>query len=430
MIAPSGRPHVGNLRGLIHLDTWSHELTQIGYQCRKVLVIHDYHVLTKTKDPLLRKFVNTKFTEIPCPKRCCSSYSSHYTNEILVMLRDFNINFSKILLGSEIARRPTFKAKILESLKKEKIINNILAHHQKSPFQLFYVQCDNCGKLYGSKMIFLDTKNGDIRYRCNFCGHYGETNITKNEGKLKFKLETALIWKELEVNIDFEGIDEQRALNCSKEIFEILFGIPSPIHFMFNLVLTVHNKKMSKSLGIGFPATRWKKIADPGALRHYFIKAGSVPMIYFDISKIPKIIDRFDVHEKLFQKGCLTNKNLEIFQMARITKNLPGKRSCKIPFDVAITIVRHSPSFLEQRKKARSFFFKKFGKFPSSEEEKAIDIRLKQAKAFINVELHADDYEMSKVESNNLKTNLLNRGGRKCRAPKKNQRKRRVQKTS
>ena len=75
----------------------------------------------------------------------------------------------------------------------------------------FFAVCEKCGRIYTTRAYSFDPKTDKVRYKCEGleirgkliqgCGHEGEADINKGEGKLTWKGEFAARWKALDIGL-------------------------------------------------------------------------------------------------------------------------------------------------------------------------------------------------------------------------------------
>jgi lysyl-tRNA synthetase, class I len=123
--------------------------------------------------------------------------------------------------------------------------------------------CENCGKIYTTKVESYDGDNATVTYSCTGefrdvkgCGHHGTQSALGGRGKFFWKADWALRWYVFGVNFEMHGKDLIDSAKLSGEIVKLIGGKP-PVNMVYELFLTEEGRKISKSTGAGISMENW-----------------------------------------------------------------------------------------------------------------------------------------------------------------------------
>ena len=309
---PSGRVHVGALRGVIIHDLVHKALGDLQVKSRYTFIIDDLDpmddlpaYLPKAK---FEKYMGTPLKNIPAPKGE-GSYAAYYANEFIEVFNNLGAN-PEILWNSKLYEEGKLNKQIklaLDSSEKiQEIYEKISGSRRSRDFIPFQPICENCGKIGTTLATNWDGKY--VHYECQEkkvtwavgCTHKGKVDPLKASGKMPWRVEWPAKWVALGVTIEGEGKDHaskggsrDTAEAISKEIFE--YDPPRDIPYEH---LLLSGQKMSSSKGIGVSAAEVAKILPPEILR--FLTVRPRPMQHIDFNPelehtIPKLFDDFDI---------------------------------------------------------------------------------------------------------------------------------------
>ena len=309
---PSGRVHVGSLRGVI-----IHDLIHKALQDKKVKSRYTY--IFDDMDPMdglpvylskekYEKFMGVPLKDIPAPEGK-ESYAQYYANEFTHVFNKLDVK-PEILWNSKLYAEGKFDKQIklaLNSAEKiQQIYEKISGSRRPKDFVPFQPICENCGKI--GTTAATDWDGEFVKYACQEnkvvwakgCGHTGKIKPFGGTGKMPWRVEWPAKWSALGVTVEGEGKDHasrggsrDTANAISKEIFDYdpPYDIPYE-HFLFS------GKKMSSSKGIGASSVEVAQILPAEILRFLMVRPRPMQHIDFDPGAehtIPKLFDDFDI---------------------------------------------------------------------------------------------------------------------------------------
>lgn len=337
---PSGRIHVGALRGVVVHDLVFKALKELGAKT-KYTYIFDNHdpmdslpvYLPKEK---FEKYLGMPLFKVPSPVEGFSDYAQYYAKEFIGVFNKIGC-YPEILWAADLYKSGKMNPLIKECLDKAEKIREIYEELYKKkiakdwyPFQPY---CPNCGKVSTTKVY--DWNGNEVSFICEIhavpwtkgCGFRGKIAPFSSSkgivGKLSWKVEWAVKWKVLGVTVEGAGEDHMSkggsfdlaSLVCKRVID---YPIPYPLPYAFFLI---GGRKMSSSKGRGSSASEMLEILPPELLRFLMIKTKISQQINFDPSEdtIPKLFDEYQkAADAYFNKR---DKNLaRIFELSQIDK--------------------------------------------------------------------------------------------------------------
>lgn len=308
---PSGRVHVGALRGVIIHDLIYKALLAAGASARYTFVIDDLDPMDSLPGYLpaekFEKYMGVPLKNIPAPQGS-GSYAEYYAKEFIAV---FNVLGAKpeVLWSSKLYSEGKLDEQIKRALdsseKIQEIYEKISGSKRPRDYVPFQPVCENCGKIgttyaekWDGKLIHYECLEKKVEWAAG-CGFNGKVSPFGGTGKLPFRVEWPAKWAALGVTVEGEGKDHaskggtrDTANAISKEIFnyEPPYDIPYE-HFLLS------GQKMSSSKGVGVSAAEMAEILPPEVLR--FLMVQTRPMQHIDFNPeaphtIPKLFDDFD----------------------------------------------------------------------------------------------------------------------------------------
>lgn len=314
MKTPSGKIHVGALRGVVIHDLVFKSLIEAGNKAKYTYVFDNHDPMDALPVYLPKekyeKYLGVPLYKVPSPEEGFENYAQYCALEFKNVFNAIGCN-PEIIWATDLYLSEKMNPLIKKCLDKTDVIRQIYAELYKKevpkswyPFQVY---CPNCGKV---STTTVQAWNGEkVSFVCEVnkvgwtkgCGHEGKISpfSTKDNmaGKLPWKVEWPCKWKTIGITIEGAGKDHMSkggshdlaSLICKRVLN---FPVPYPIayeHFLFR------GKKMSSSKGIGSSASEMLEILPPEILRFLMIRTKINQAINFDVSgdTIPKLFDEY-----------------------------------------------------------------------------------------------------------------------------------------
>ncbi|MFZ6035019.1 MAG: lysine--tRNA ligase [Patescibacteria group bacterium] len=410
MKTPSGRIHVGSLRGVIVHDLIYKALKQTGVNAKFSYVFNDMDPMDGMPSYLdakiWDKYMGQPLYKIPSPEKGAESFAKFYAQEFIDVFNALNCK-PQIIWSHELYASgkmdPIVKLFLDESDKVREIYKNV-AHAQKAPDWFPYNPiCQKCGKIGTTKVHKWDGQY--VHYRCEEkmvkwaagCGYEGKVTPTGESGKLPWKLDWPAHWKVIGVTVESSGKDHMSSggsYDMAVHLCRDILGTQAPDAMGGYEWFTIGGKKMSSSKGIGSSAREVSSILPPEVFRFMQVRTPIRTHLDFDPygDTIPNLFDDYDrcfnayflKSEGALPKGKQGEVILDFARIIELSevKPLPKKRLFVPRFRTVANLIKaKSDNIL--------VFFEKQKKEPLTEEEKGLlEERIAYAKIYL--EKYAD----------------------------------------
>ncbi len=359
----SGVLHIGRLSDTIRVDSVVRALLERGEKAGMIWVAEDMDPLRKVPQGVPKRFeryIGMPVTDIPDPDGCHKSYAQHHTEKYFEVLEKFvTVKMDRHSTREEY-RRGSFRPFIKKILDNVELMRKIQNRYRQDPLPKSWSPwkpvCDNCGKIITTNVTGF--KGGKAQYRCEDyrfektkatgCGHVGENDPMRGNGKLVWKGEWAAEWAMWQVCSEGAGKEYQvpnSAWWVNGEIVERVLGFPMPVPIFYEHLM-IDNEKMSASKGnVVYPAD-WLGVATPELLRFFYNKK-IMKTRSFSWGDLPKLYDDYDAHESVYFGKAKVENEKEAEHMKRLylisQHKVPSSFPVQVPFDFAVTIAQIVP---------------------------------------------------------------------------------------
>lgn len=325
---PSGRAHVGALRGVVIHDVVFKTLQEKGIPVHYRFGVDDYDPLDELpygKDQHFQQYLGMPLCQVPPPPgSTASDMADFYINEFFQVFDYLGITVEKYRMR-DIYRAGQFDEVIDTILRHADIVRQVykkVSHSERSahwyPFQVI---CEQCGRLGTTEVTDYDGK--EVTYTCRpnlvkwatGCGHQGKMSPFSGNGKLPWKLEWVAKWKTFGITIEGAGKDHTTkggsrdvADACLREIFKQKAPLNIPYEFFL-----VGGAKMSSSRGIGAAAKDMADLLPAEILRFLMIRPQPHKPINFPIDEenIVKLFNEFDRYQTSIYHGTKVSEEVK-----------------------------------------------------------------------------------------------------------------------
>ncbi len=367
-IAASGFPHIGNLSDAARSFAVSLALREQGFNSELIAFADDKDGLRKVPAGLpksLEKHLGQPVTDIPDLYGCHKSYGEHMTLLLRDALDECGIEY-EFMSGAEIYRKGLFNDEIRTILLNAKKIGEIMKEEVGQEKFLealpYFAVCENCGRIYTTKATEFLPKENRILYVCEGmevkgrwlegCGHKGEVDYRKGEGKLSWKGEFAVRWKALDIRFEAFGKEVADSVRVNDRISREILHFEPPMHATYELFLDKGGKRMSKSAGVVFTPQTWFKYGSPQSLMLLLLKR-FVGARTLDVTDIPLYMNELDALEDLYfgakeakdEKGLVKLRGLYTYCFAM---KVPLTQSTHVPYNLLTFLVKMAPKGSEE----------------------------------------------------------------------------------
>jgi len=377
-IAASGFPHIGNLSDAARSFAVTLALREQGYNSELIAFADDKDGLRKVPAGLpksLGKDLGRPVTDIPDLYGCHKSYGEHMTLLLLEALDKCGIEY-KFMSGAEAYRKGLFNEEIktilLNAKRVGEIVNEEVGQEKFLEALPYFAVCENCGRIYTTKAYEFLPKENKILYVCEGmevkgrwlegCGHKGEVDYRKGEGKLNWKGEFAVRWKALDIRFEAYGKEVADSARVNDRICREIFNWEPPCHAKYELFLNKSGKRLSKSAGIVFTPQTWFKYGSPQSLMLLLLKR-FVGARALDVTDIPAYMNELGYLEDLYFGRKTLKDERELVKLRGLYEYCwmlkpPAKPSINVPYNLLTFLAKMAPKGSEEEfitEKLRSY---------------------------------------------------------------------------
>jgi len=318
---PSGRVHVGSLRGVLIHDAVYRALLSRGFDAKYSYGIDDLDPLDglpADAEPWLKDYMGYPLCSVPAPETSSATdLADHYISEFLGLFNELGVG-AEIYRTRDLYRSGRFNEAIDAILKNAAIVRKVYAEVSNAartanwlPFQVI---CEECGKIGVTEVTDYDGK--EVSYSCrpdlvtwaSGCGNRGRISPFDGNGKLPWKLEWVAKWHTLGVTIEGAGKDHctrggsrEVAASCLRGIFDEDPPLNVPYEFFL-----VGGAKMSSSKAIGTSAREMADLLPPEILRFLMIRTPPKKTVNFSTDH-DYLVKLYNEHDRLVE-SCLSGR--------------------------------------------------------------------------------------------------------------------------
>ncbi|MCS7105107.1 MAG: lysine--tRNA ligase [Thermofilaceae archaeon] len=366
-VTPSGKIHLGNFIDMVVADAVLKVLRKKGVDVKGYLAVDSMDPFRQPPSFAPESFkreaeayAGQPFEAIPDPWGCHSNYAEHFVKPAEESFPHYNVEL-EVLWASSLHKREEYVKSLLSILSRSREVVNILnrvkraAGHSKLypdwwiPYR---PRCAECGRI--DENVRPEAVSGSrVRYTCSACGHKGEADVAKGEGKPPWRIDWPLRW--LALNIHFEPLGKDHMASGSGYdtgcalIREFLNREP-PVPVFYDFIYWVEHhvdgkrlQKFSKRKGTGLGVDEWLKYAPAEVLRFQLLKR-EVDDIFrealshweFDFLQIPNYVEEFDK----FESTALTSNDevLKLVYELSIASPIPSKVPKKVSYPQLVRV--------------------------------------------------------------------------------------------
>ncbi|QLH06403.1 lysine--tRNA ligase [Nitrosopumilus ureiphilus] len=281
-LGASGVPHIGSLGDAVRAYGVKLALENFGYKSDLIAYSDDLDGLRKIPEGFpdsLEEHLAKPVSLIPDPYGCHDSYGMHMSSILLDGLDKVGIKY-------EFRRAvDTYKNGLLQeqihtilqnSTKIGDKISELVGQEKYQKYLPYFPVCTNCNRLYTAEATKYIADEKKVKYLCHDaeigskmikgCGHEGEADITKDLGKLAWKVEFAARWVAFDIRFEAYGKDIMDSVKVNDWVADEILGFPHPHHVKYEMFLDKGGKKISKSLGNVITAQKWLEFGTPKSI--------------------------------------------------------------------------------------------------------------------------------------------------------------------
>ena len=252
-LGASGIPHIGSLGDAVRAYGVKLALENLGHKSELIAYSDDLDGLRKIPEGLpddLNEHIAKPVSLIPDPYGCHDSYGMHMSSILLDGLDRIGIKYKfqraidtykQGLLQEQIHTILQNSAKIGDK------ISEMVGQEKYQKYLPYFPVCANCNRLYTAEATEYIPEEKKVRYNCHDttvgskiirgCKHQGEADITKDLGKLAWKVEFAARWAAFEIRFEAYGKDIMDSVKVNDWVSDDILKTPHPHHVKYEMFL-------------------------------------------------------------------------------------------------------------------------------------------------------------------------------------------------
>lgn len=402
---PSGRAHVGALRGPVIHDAIFRSLKAKNISVRYLFGVDDYDPVDEIpygEAEQFERFLGMPLCNVPPPPASnATDMADHYISEFFSVFGELGIR-PEFYRMRDIYRTGRFNDAIDAILRKADVVRqiykNVSGADRPDDWLPFQVICENCGRIgttvataYDGKTVTYECRSDLVKW-ARGCGYRGQMSPFDGQGKLPWKLEWCAKWRTFPVTIEGAGKDHSTkggSRDVAMECLRAIFGQKPPLHCPYDFFL-VGGTKMSSSKGIGVTSREMADFLPPEILRFLLIRPFPRQPVNFEPSEayIVKLFNDFDrLHQKYHHDPRTTKDEKRVYELSQVE---PEGDHWLADFQlvVALTQMPHIDAVTELEKRKRQPF--------TDIERRHLDLRVRAARYW--VEHYATDDEKTRIQ--------------------------------
>jgi len=313
---PSGRVHIGSLRGVVIHGVIAQALNERGKKARFIYEFNDSDPMDGLPVYLdaekYKQHMGKPLKDVPSPHEelggePASNYAVYFAREFLKVINDLGFQ-PEIIYSSDLYKAGHYDEWIKKILEKKdtvrQIYREVSGSEKPEDWYPLQVVCEKCGKTGTTKVTGWDGTN--VTYECmpNMvewgvgCGHKGTCSPFGGQGKLPWKVEWPTKWASMNVDIEGAGKDHAAAggsHDIAERVCAEVLGTHVPYNIPYEFFL-FGGAKMSSSKGKGASVVEVAELIPGELMRFLMIRKKPNQPIDFnpDGPTIPVLFDQYD----------------------------------------------------------------------------------------------------------------------------------------
>lgn len=353
-ISPTGIIHVGSLREAITGESVRSAVEALGKDVRLIYLIDSFDPLRKRYDFLpeeFEKYVGMPISRIPCPCGKHDNYAHHFVQPFLDAVDSLGVD-CEIIWTHELYEQGRFAECIDKTFEKRQeiiqILHEVTGKEAKEDYAPYNPLCSKCGRFTQPQFDTYDYPY--VWYECG-CGHCGQADIRKGEGKLTWRLEWPAKWTIFGTSAEPFGKDHAAAggsYDSGKRIVSEIFGGKAPYPIPYEFVQLKGVGQMHKSLGCSVTGLDAINMTPPEVLNYLFLRVQPSRAIDYDSGLgTLDMADEYDRMEvKFFEKEWTESEenSVRAYEIAQ-HNHVPEEMPLQIPYRHLVNVVQMAPTF-------------------------------------------------------------------------------------
>lgn len=310
-ITPSGRIHVGSLRGVVLHGLIGQGLKEKGKKAEFIYGYDDVDPMDGFPVYLPEKFkqyMGWPLFKIPAPDGQSKNFAVQFAQEFEKVFNQTGFKPKTFYMSDEY-RKGKFNQAIkivLQNAEKIRQIYKEVSGSVKENWLPLQVICPQCGKIGTTRVYEYDEKKDVVKFKCEpamvlwakGCGYTGEASPYDGQAKISWKTEWSAKWRIYNETMEGAGKDHMTkggSWDVAAQVARRVFKIQPPFPLAYEWFL-VGGKKMASSKGLGVSAAEIAEILPQAVLSFLVARTHPKRTINFDPEgeTIPQLFDDFD----------------------------------------------------------------------------------------------------------------------------------------
>ncbi len=349
---PSGRVHVGSLRGVLIHDAILRAVRKKGLPATFLYGIDDYDPmdgLPAEASPDLLSHMGRPLCQVPAPDgSAATDMADHYIQEFLTVFKELNVD-AQIYRTRDLYRSGRFNGAIDTILRQAAAVREIYqavsGAQRPADWHPFQVICPQCGKIGTTVVSAYDGQ--EVTYHCQpnlvkwakGCDARGQLSPFDGGGKLPWKLEWAAKWATLGVTIEGAGKDhctKGGSRDIATAVLRTLFQKQPPLNVPYEFFL-VSGAKMSSSKGIGQTARDMADFLPPEILRYLMVGSDPKKAVNFNTG-LPYMTKLFNEYDRYLAQGDGDENGARMLALSQASPTSTTYQP--VPFQLISTLIQ------------------------------------------------------------------------------------------
>jgi lysyl-tRNA synthetase class 1 len=308
---PSGKVHVGSLRGVLIHDAIYLGLKKAGVAAEYLFGFDDFDPMdglpAYLDEKVYRQYMGLPLCHVPSPEPGYKSYAEYYAKDFLKV---FNLLGAepKIVWDSECYKKGDYNEAIKITLDNaaeiRKIYKEVSGSAKDADWHALNVVCPQCGKLttkvtgWDGKLVTFSCEPQMVVWAAG-CGYQGKISPFDGNAKLPYKLAIVARWLFRGTQVELAGLDHYTkggSFYVATEIARKVFKIEPAFGHIYEWLMIDGGKKMSSSTGVGMSASDIVDFLPAELVRFLMMRTRAKTRIEFtlDGEAVPRLYDELD----------------------------------------------------------------------------------------------------------------------------------------
>ena len=313
---PSGLPHIGTFSEVARTTWVRYAYEQLSGRPTKLIAFSDdMDGLRAVPDnvpngDIIKPHLGKPLNQVPDPFGTHGSFSDHMNAKLQGFLDEFGFEY-EFRSARDQYHGGVFNGGLQRILDCYDAVRDVIIPTlgqkrgdatDRTTWSPFMPICQNCGKVYTTRVLETDAENGAIRYACSqdfehrghtieSCGHEAQMPVGDGNVKVGWKVDWALRWYVFGIDYEMYGKDLIESAELSAKIVRVLGGEP-PVGSFYEMFLDANGQKISKTKGNGIEIDEWLRYGSLESFAWFIYQNPTkAKKLHFDV--IPKSVDDY-----------------------------------------------------------------------------------------------------------------------------------------